>query len=244
MGMHVHRLRNLERALKAEPDTELPGVGLALVPVLGCPADHLTPEEGERARRFRSETARANFVSSRAAVRKVLGQVLGCAAADVPLVQDAEGRPWLEGACDLRLSWSHAGGHVLIGWRSGGAIGVDLETARPIAHDSMLALAASEREAAVIQALKPVDRHDAFLRLWTVKEAVLKAIGLGVRGGLKSVAVPDLLITGDADLETVHHVSSPYRVRLSRRDGHVAAVAIPDPASPDTSPAPQHLNRP
>ena len=241
MGTRVHRLKNLERALKAEPDIELAGVGLALVPVRASAVDHLSSVERDKARRFRSETARASFIACRAAVRSVLAGVLDCAAVDVPLVQDERGQPWLEGARDLRLSWSHSDGHVLIGWREGGPIGVDLECARPVAHDSLLTLAASERECALIRSLREPDRHEAFLRLWTVKEAVLKAIGLGVRGGLKAVAVSDLLITGEVELDRVHHLAAPYRVRLSRRDGHIAAVAIPDQSQseqPESFPKP------
>ena len=45
----------------------------------------------------------------------------------------------------------------------------------------------SEREVAALHALAPEDQPRRFLRLWTLKEAYLKAVGEGLAGGLDSM---------------------------------------------------------
>lgn len=82
------------------------------------------------------------------------------------------------------LGWStslaHADGLVAVAVTSGGAVGIDVERSDAPVVDWVLAPA----ERAVV-ALDP----GAFARVWTAKEALLKATGEGVHGDLTSVEV-------------------------------------------------------
>jgi 4'-phosphopantetheinyl transferase len=68
---------------------------------------------------------------------------------------------------------------------------------------------------------------EAFVRVWTAKEAVLKKAGVGLLelSGCTIVAVPD------AESMVVHHRDRDHLVHQSTRDHHVAAVTHDDSAS-------------
>src|SRR6185312_10744716 len=71
----------------------------------------------------------------------------------------------------------------------GQPVGVDLERIDRVLDAGNLARRFfSKREAAALDALPEPERATAFLRLWTCKEAVLKALGAGISFGLDRVA--------------------------------------------------------
>lgn len=71
-------------------------------------------------------------------------------------------------------------------------MGVDVERLRPSPRGAAIARSRFDpREAAALEAVPEDGRDEAFLRLWTAKEAVLKARGTGLTGGLDSFAVLD-----------------------------------------------------
>ncbi|MDB6163098.1 MAG: 4-phosphopantetheinyl transferase [Xanthomonadaceae bacterium] len=119
-------------------------------------------------------------------VRQWLGEQLDCADDAVPLVRDVLGRPRLSASqAGFDVNWSHSGDGLLIGLGEGLAIGADLERIRPRPRALDLArrfLAASEVD--WLAGLPSDLRTLAFIRLWCVKEAVLKAHGRGLAFGL------------------------------------------------------------
>jgi 4'-phosphopantetheinyl transferase len=77
------------------------------------------------------------------------------------------------------------------------SVGVDIECLRPL--DDALELAEglfTKRERRFIQAVPPASRDEAFLALWTRKEAVVKAFGLGLSQPLDTF---DVSTASDAD---------------------------------------------
>jgi 4'-phosphopantetheinyl transferase len=100
------------------------------------------------------------------------------------------GRPYIaQPHGDLALNWSHSGKHAVLALgRCLPILGVDVESPRPRTR----ALALADRffhplERDDLAALPPAQREAAFLKLWTAKEAVLKALGEGLRFGLDRV---------------------------------------------------------
>jgi Phosphopantetheinyl transferase len=91
------------------------------------------------------------------------------------------GKPYLNGS-PLQFNLSHSGGLALVAV-SLTEVGIDVEAARSTFDPvSLAARFLSAADAASLQALPEPERHDEFLRLWTRKEAALKAIGFGLGG--------------------------------------------------------------
>ena len=123
------------------------------------------------------------------AARAWLAPRLGCDAAALALARDAHGPPRLGPGHGFDASWSDSGGGLLIACGRGMQVGVDLE--REHVRPRALELARRffhAREAAWLEAQQEAARAAAFLRLWTAKEAVLKAHGRGLAFGLGRLA--------------------------------------------------------
>jgi 4'-phosphopantetheinyl transferase len=206
----------------AEPSGEvLQGTRITLVDL----TDHaalpeaetcLTPDELARARRGTPAVHRRR-VLLRAALRVALGNELGLPPDRVPLATTPLGRPTVAapGGLDVSCSASGALGLVAVGRRR---IGIDVEAVAPwsaaVLDEGWLA---AEEQRALVR-LPEGARAVAATRCWTQKEAVLKAVGSGLRGDL----VATVTDVGRTDAEVagwlVHDVPVPH--------GYVASLAV------------------
>jgi 4'-phosphopantetheinyl transferase len=160
-------------------------------------ADQLTHalnlEEQERANDFRLDDARRRFVIARGALRHLLGKYLGLQPGEVTLAQGENEKPILaevHAASGLQFNVSHSSDLALIAFASECEVGVDVERVRTVGHFEQI----SRRffhpaETQAILGTPTQQRHLAFLRCWTAKEAVLKALGKGITGSLADFQV-------------------------------------------------------
>jgi 4'-phosphopantetheinyl transferase len=192
---------------------------------------HLSQEERERAARFRHTGARAEFIVARALLRLLLGECLGRQPRSVQFSQTARGKPRLaDSEAALCFNISHSHGMALFALTGRCEVGVDVERVRPFSDEMGLAdRFFTPREAAALRALDSARRLETFFRLWTRKEAYLKAQGLGLSYGLERVEVSHaeddpahvIHINGD------HEAAAAWSLRtLAPASGYVGALAI------------------
>lgn len=106
------------------------------------------------------------------------GEVLGVDPAQLEIGREPSGRPYVVGAVGLHLAVSHTPDLAAVAVTDLGPLGVDVEPVRPLPAAELARRWFSTPEA------DWVARHpDDFLLLWTAKEAVGKALGIGLRGG-------------------------------------------------------------
>lgn len=127
-----------------------------------------------------------------AASHAFLGRLLmAYARVDAPpaIARSARGKPHAPALPELDFNLTHAREQVLVAIAREQAIGVDLERVdREIEIDDIARRYFSPAEADAIEALASERKLAGFLRLWTCKEAVLKALGEGISFGLDRVA--------------------------------------------------------
>ena len=100
------------------------------------------------------------------------------------------GKPRLVSPGRLEFNLSHSGDHALLAVSRERPVGVDIEVVRPIRErDSIVSRYFTDAERISFDAVPPPLRDDHFFRLWTRKEAFLKALGVGLSGGLDRVEV-------------------------------------------------------
>ncbi len=195
---------------------EWPHAGLARLGVrifladLGEPetqgdVDHeATPSATVERRRL---TARRSAGSWQAA-RRVLSELAHVPPDALDIRAAPQGKPYLANVCHLRFSLSHAGRHWLMAVSSDREVGADIETLDQLGVDDLpLRQALSERERRAFDAMQTCqERLLAFYRVWTRKEACLKALGSGLHVDPRQVQTPI-----DAEFD------APFRVTVGAR---------------------------
>lgn len=150
-------------------------------PLRGEAASLLSPHEAARASRFRHALDHDTYTIAHAFWRVALGITLNIDPALVVLSRAPDGQPQLPGT-GLATSLSHSGTMVAVAIARGAAVGVDIEGFPPRTnlHD-IAGVLCSAAESEAMAALDGEARTRALLELWTRKEALLKAFGVGLR---------------------------------------------------------------
>jgi 4'-phosphopantetheinyl transferase len=144
-------------------------------------------DETERARaaRFVFARHRVQFIAAHALLRAALSRLDGASPAAWRFVADDRGKPsaWLGDApAAVSFNLSHTEGMAgLAGCRGAGrAIGFDLEAAVRTVDLAVADRFFAPPETAWLAALPAPAQPEGFLRLWTLKEAFIKATGKGL----------------------------------------------------------------
>jgi 4'-phosphopantetheinyl transferase len=193
----------------------------------------LSPDEKERANRFKFEKHRNRYIAGRGVLRAILGQYLDVRAADLRFVFSANGKPAFApdfAGAGIHFNLANTEDLALIAVTRVGAVGVDVECVRQVKDvDELVARFFSPRENALFQKVPDDQKPAAFFNLWTRKEAMLKATGEGITRSLSLVEVSFLpseparllAIAGDAT------ASERWKMwELGPANGFVGAVAI------------------
>jgi 4'-phosphopantetheinyl transferase len=153
----------------------------------------LSHEERLRWQRFVFAADRNRFLLARALVRTVLGDYRGVAPKELEFSVDAWGKPRLlslpHAAAPLHFNLSHTSGMAVLAVSRQAPVGVDVEEVTRVADaEALTARYFAPEELRELQSLPPSERQGYFLWLWTLKEAYVKALGLGLRVPLDSFA--------------------------------------------------------
>ncbi|HEX4140166.1 MAG TPA: 4'-phosphopantetheinyl transferase superfamily protein [Candidatus Methylacidiphilales bacterium] len=151
----------------------------------------LDPRERERAESFRFAEDRARFTVGRGLLRHGLRRYAPKVPPAIEMAYSSLGRPLVPAEYEApRFSISHTRDLVALAFAAGAQAGVDLEYMQPPVD--LLELAErilSEEDLHAFVSLPRHERLPAFFRVWTRKEAYLKARGEGIATGLQDVSV-------------------------------------------------------
>lgn len=151
----------------------------------------LSVDERERAGRFAFAKDASRFRHCRAMLRFGLAWYLQKAPTEIRLTTGWRGKPRLAEDLELFFNVAHSGSLGLLAFATVGEVGIDIESVHREVEAVEIAKAHfTPGESAMIAAgSTPEEQNSVFLRLWTRKEAVLKATGSGIAAGLDTVDV-------------------------------------------------------
>ncbi|MCS6913640.1 MAG: 4'-phosphopantetheinyl transferase superfamily protein [Myxococcales bacterium] len=194
----------------------------------------------ERARReaLALPRLRRRFTAARAFLRCVLGAHLGLPPAELRFSYGRYGKPALPGGPPFNLT--HAEDLALLAVGTRAEVGLDLELLRPLPDlTGLAALCFCPAEQAALARTPPAEQTALFYRIWTRKEAALKALGTGL--SLEPTAVE--VSTGPvARLRSIAGVEVDEQgwllLDLDVGPGHAAALALCPSSDPRVDPGP------
>lgn len=143
----------------------------------------LSPDERERAARFRFEKHRNQFIVTRVTLRRLLAFYLAVSPREISFCYSDHGKPSLAERAQHEVDFnvSHTEGMAIFGFTPGRRIGVDIENLRTDFRVEEIAerfFSLAERTA--LREISVERRHETFFRIWTRKEAYIKALGEGL----------------------------------------------------------------
>lgn len=191
----------------------------------------LSPDELERAERYRFDQHRNEFILTRAVLRIVLASYTAQSPESLSFDYSAQGKPALRnGPPDLRFNVSHTEGLAVLALVREREIGVDAEKIRPQPDAQKLAKRFfSAQEQRFLEKLSGDELQRAFFRCWTHKEAYIKAKGEGLSIPLHAF---DVSLEADRPAALVGTRPDPTEAGrwtlydLSIGQGYAAALAV------------------
>ncbi|MFB2835453.1 4'-phosphopantetheinyl transferase family protein [Floridanema evergladense] len=167
-------------------DVDLP------IDLLTALAVNLSWDERQRADRFYFERDKKRFIACRGLLRMIISHYLDLEPYKLKFTYSPRGKPELDNNHTqdrLCFNVSHSQNLAVYAIALNRAVGIDLEYTRPLSDLQQLAERFfSPSEASIINALPEAQQQEVFFRLWTIKEAYLKATGEGL-AGLQSIVV-------------------------------------------------------
>ena len=139
--------------------------------------------EQERRRRYRYDRPRREFTLCRAALRSILCRRLGCGNERLAFGASEHGKPFalVDGvAAPVSFNVSHSGKHGLVALAPRGRLGVDVEErVDRLDLDGISEFVFGPDEQADFASTRGREKFHLFFTLWTLKEALIKALGTG-----------------------------------------------------------------
>ena len=149
----------------------------------------LSPDERVRADRFRIATSRNQHVVGRGMARRLLGreQIDPCC---ITFAIEKNGKPYVSQPAEARRPFNiaHTDGLVICGIDSqtDDLLGVDVEKLDRRTDPALAQRYFSQPEIDHLEkCVSETDQQNTFLKIWTLKEAFIKAIGTGLQTALQ-----------------------------------------------------------
>lgn len=189
----------------------------------------LLPNECAHAERFHHQADRARFMQTRAAVRELLARRLECAPEKVEFSFGPCGKPFIVdlGKDVPSFNISHSGSHAFIAFAPMTAVtslGVDVEKCRAdVDVLAILDVAFTVRERSEVRSAS--NQLEALYLRWVGKEAVLKAVGVGIAEHLQCI---EICPQENGKLEVFSSIPAWVRyeaMSLPAPEGYIAALA-------------------
>ena len=188
----------------------------------------LDSRERVRSNSYCSELERKRFVIGRGILREILARYSGVPPEDLHFDYCSRGKPSLvEAGGKIQFNLAHSGGRAVYAVVRYRRIGVDIEQVVPTDGIEQIAdRFFSNGEKNRLHSLSQDERLEAFFKIWTCKEAYLKACGKGLAHPLDEIEISLECVGAPGGLK-VKGADSCWSLELLQPGfGFVAAVCV------------------
>ena len=199
----------------------------------------LDEEEQARWQRYQHDGPRRRFALCRAALRAVLCRQLDCRNEQLVFGASDHGKPYVvvQGKpAPISFNVSHSGAHGLIAFAAAGRLGVDVEErSTPRDLDGLIRSVLGPDEQADLALAHGCNKLYLFFNFWTIKEALIKALGLGLSLDMSQFEIPSAMRHGGTTSIFQFPQLPTVRWRLEDLGNEHFAAAIACELDPDSN---------
>lgn len=154
---------------------------------------YLTTQEKQRFNSIIIPKIKQKFIIHRSLLRLQLSNIIKISPTEITIHNTQYGKPFLNNNnLGISFNLSHSENYAIYAFSLNNEVGIDIEEPRPhmnIFETASLVLAPCE--IAQLKNLAPHEQGAAFLKLWTTKEAISKAMGQGLNMNFQQLIVTD-----------------------------------------------------
>lgn len=178
----------------------------------------MSGEEKARALKFRQESDRYRYILAHALKRFMLAKLLRLDPLSLEFSLGEKGKPLCDNAGAPDFNLSHSGDWVLCGVSSIASIGVDVELASREVSEAVASYALTPAQ--LIEVNESANVSQRFMLYWTQKEAISKALGLGL-----SIGFNTLNCSGKAGYSQLDYKDQILTIDSRSLENYVVSVA-------------------
>ena len=159
----------------------------------------MTREKQEKVSKYKDSTRKKCSVAGEMVVKTNIGNALNIAPEALKFLADKNGKPYIEN-CPIHFSISHCESTLVYAF-SDEEIGIDIEKIKPISHSVLKSFFSEEEQEYVLgkalneeasEKYNSPEIPERFYRIYTLKEAICKKSGIGIKGLKDADALPFL----------------------------------------------------
>lgn len=152
----------------------------------------LSKDEYDRAISFKSMADKSTYLISHILLRMLISRYINVRPSEIAFINNKYGKPSIKNSNDLCFNLSHTYGKTVIAF-SRCEVGIDIEYTKNFPDiEEMAEICFSKNERKLLENLDNGKKLKQFFTFWTRKEALLKAIGIGILDDLKEIDVSNL----------------------------------------------------
>lgn len=147
----------------------------------------LSTQEKIQSEKFFTINLSNRYIVTRAVLRSILAEYLGTIPQDIEFIRNSYGKPFVRGA-NIEFNMSHSYNSAYYAITSDFSVGIDVEfynKGKNIFNIAKSVFSIDELE--FFLNLSDLKRQEFFFNVWTKKEAVIKAMGLGLAYPMEKV---------------------------------------------------------
>jgi 4'-phosphopantetheinyl transferase len=183
----------------------------------------LSPDETERVARFRFPIHKQRFIAFRYLLRQILSLYVKTLPQEIQFAYTPYKKPYLlnPSHSPFQFNLAHSDDMAIYAITLNYDVGIDIEKMRPTYNQLVAQRFFNEKENHLLMQLPTKEKMAGFYRVWSRKEALIKAVGKGLSLPLSSFCVA----TQDVD-ETIVLENDTWSLHpLSIKPGYQAALA-------------------
>lgn len=190
----------------------------------------LSEEELEQADAYRFKSHRGQYIIVRGFLRNVLANYAGIPPRRLNFQRKSYGKPYLFSHEELQFNLAHSDSTAILVVTKSIVVGADVERLRyDFEIDAIVENYFSEEEIESYRRVPYKWKKQAFFKIWTCKEAVVKAAGFGLYYPLNqfTVRLSQGAVTRLAGTKNLPYPVSEWRIRqINPVPGYIGAIAV------------------